>query len=232
MGRSKMPFFGNKFSPQLLIGNGKSDIGSFADCILKKSPHLSAYRRHQMTAIPFNLPVEALRAEALMYPGDITDLAEFIDGFQADIPQDELSDTYFRDGFTTLNYLRKGKIDIRPSNPWSPTSLLIFLNNLPGKWACPNGDGLDVRTGNYICYTFQRAGLRGRQQFRLRISKRWDEINVRIARAWLPQETRRPQTPEEVEREALQSQAWCALQNWIMSGLDTRGRPLKKRDES
>jgi hypothetical protein len=30
-GRSKIPFFGTKFFPQLLMGNGKSDIGSFAD---------------------------------------------------------------------------------------------------------------------------------------------------------------------------------------------------------
>jgi hypothetical protein len=95
-----------------LIGNGKSIIGSFADCILKKSPHLNAYRCRQMTAIPVDLPVEALHAEALMDPGDITDLAEFVDNFQADIPRDELSDTYFTDGLTTLNHLQKGKIDI------------------------------------------------------------------------------------------------------------------------
>jgi hypothetical protein len=75
---------------------------------------------------------------------------------------------------------------------------------------------------NYIFYTFQRAGFREPQRFGLRISKRLDQIHVRIARAWLPQETRRLQTPEEVEREALQSQPWRALQNWIMSGLDTR----------
>jgi hypothetical protein len=31
-----------------------------------------------MTAIPLDLPVEALHAEALMDPGDIADLAEFI----------------------------------------------------------------------------------------------------------------------------------------------------------
>jgi hypothetical protein len=42
----------------------KNDIGSFADCILKKSSHLSAYRRRrlllrQMTAIPLDLPVPA-----------------------------------------------------------------------------------------------------------------------------------------------------------------------------
>jgi hypothetical protein len=56
----------------------------------------------------------------------------------------------------------------------------------------------------------------------------WDEIHVQIARAWLAQETRGPQTPEEVEREALQSQPWRALQNWIMSSLDTRGTLLQK----
>jgi hypothetical protein len=211
-----------------LISNGKSNIGSFADCRLKKSPHLSAYRRRQMTAIPFGLPVEALHAEALMDPGDIASLAEFIDGFQAYIPRDELSDTYFTDGLTTLNHLRKRKIDIRPYNSWSPTSLLVFLNNLPRKWACPNGARPDVRTWDYICYTFQRTGLRGRQRFRLGISKGWDEIHVRIASAWLPQETRHPQTPEEMEREALQSQPWRTLQNWIRSNVDTRGRLLKK----
>jgi hypothetical protein len=145
-----------------LIGNGKSDIASFVDRILKTSTHLTAYRRRQMIAIPLDLPVEILHTEALMDPGDIADLAQFIDGFQADNPEDELSDTYFPDGLTTLNHLRPGKIDIRPSNPWSPTSLLVFLNNLPGKWACPNGACVDVRTGNYICDTFQRAGLRGR----------------------------------------------------------------------
>jgi hypothetical protein len=185
-----------------------------------------------MIAIPLDLTVEALHAEALMDPGDIADLAEFINDFQADILRDELSDTYFTDGLTTLNHLRKGKIDIRPSNPWSPTSLLVFLNNLLGKWVCSNGARFEVRTGNYICYTFQRVGLPGRQRFRLRISKRWDDIHVRIAHAWLPQETRCPQTPKEVELEALQSQSWRALQNWIMSSLDTRGQPLKKRDES
>jgi hypothetical protein len=47
---------------------------------------LSAYRHHrllfgQMTAIPLDLPVEAM-----MDCGDIADLAEFIDGFQPDIP--------------------------------------------------------------------------------------------------------------------------------------------------
>jgi hypothetical protein len=167
-----------------------------------------------------------------MDPGDVADLAEFIDGFQPDIPRDEVSITYIADGLTTLNCLRKGKIGIRPSNPWSPISLLVCLNNLPGKWACPYGACIDVRTGNYICYPFQPAGLRGRQRFRLPISKRWDEIHVRIARAWLPQETRRPQTPDGVEREALQSQPWRALQNWIMSSLDTRRPSLKKRDES
>jgi hypothetical protein len=87
-----------------------------------------------MTAILLDLPVEALHAEAWMDPGDIADLAEFIDGFQADIPRDELSDIYFTDGLTTLNHLRKGEIDIRPSNSWIPISLLVFLNNLSGKW--------------------------------------------------------------------------------------------------
>jgi hypothetical protein len=48
------------------MANGKSDIGSFADSILKKSSHLSAYRRlhllfRQMTAIPLDLPVPASR---------------------------------------------------------------------------------------------------------------------------------------------------------------------------
>jgi hypothetical protein len=46
-----------------LIGNGKSDIGSFADCTLKKSPHLSAYRRRQMTAIPLGFNPISDRAE-------------------------------------------------------------------------------------------------------------------------------------------------------------------------
>jgi hypothetical protein len=61
--------------------------------------------------------VEAFHADALMDPGDIADLAEVIDGFQADIPRDELSDTYFTDSLTTLNHVRKGKINIRPFNP-------------------------------------------------------------------------------------------------------------------
>jgi hypothetical protein len=104
-----------------------------------------------MTAIPLDLPVEARHTEAMMDPGDIADLAEFIDGFQADNPRDELPDTYFTDGLTTLNHLRKGKIDIRPSNPWNPTSLLVLWNNCPGKWACPNGARLDIRAGNYLC---------------------------------------------------------------------------------
>jgi hypothetical protein len=181
-----------------------------------------------MTAVPLDLPVEALHAEAMIDPGDIADLAEFIDSFQPDIFRYELSVTCFTNGLTTLNHLRKRKIDIRPSNPWSRTFLLVFSNNLPGKRACPNGARFDVRTGNYICYTFQRSGFRGRQRFRLRISKTWDEIHLRIARAWLPQETQRPQTPEEVEREGLQLQPWRALQNWIMRSLDTRGRPFKK----
>jgi hypothetical protein len=60
----KSHFSAPNFYPQLLMGNGKSDIGSFADCILKKLCHLSAYRRrrllfHQMTAIPLDLPVPA-----------------------------------------------------------------------------------------------------------------------------------------------------------------------------
>jgi hypothetical protein len=46
---------------------------------------LSAYRRRRLlirhvTAIPLDLPVEALHAEAMVDPGDIADLAEFIDG--------------------------------------------------------------------------------------------------------------------------------------------------------
>jgi hypothetical protein len=44
------------------MGDGKSDIGSFADCILTKSSHLNAYCRRrllfrQKTAIHFDLPV-------------------------------------------------------------------------------------------------------------------------------------------------------------------------------
>jgi hypothetical protein len=147
------------------MGNGKSDIGSFVHCRLKNLSYLSAYRRlllfRHISTIPLDLPVEALHAETMMDPGDIADLAEFIDGFQHDIPRDELSVSYFTDGLATLNHLRKGKIDIRPSKPWSPTFLLVFLNNLPRKWACPNEAHIDVRTGNYICYTFQRARLRG-----------------------------------------------------------------------
>jgi hypothetical protein len=113
------------------MGHGKSDIETFADCILKNSSNLSAYPRcrlflRQMTAIHLDLPVEALHAETVMDPGDIADLAEFIDGFQPDIPRDKSSVTYFTDGLTTLNHSRKGKIDIRPYNPWSPTSLLVF----------------------------------------------------------------------------------------------------------
>jgi hypothetical protein len=181
-----------------------------------------------MAAIPLDIPVEVLHAEAMMDPGDIADLSEFINGFQPDIPQDELSVAHLTHGLTTLNHSRKGKIGMRPSDPWSPTSLFVFLNNLPGKRVCPNGARLDVRIGKYICYTFQRAGLRGRQRFRLRISKRWDEIHVRIARTWLPQQTQCPQTPEEVEWQALRSQPWRALQDWIMSRLHTRERPLKK----
>jgi hypothetical protein len=73
-----------------------------------------------MTAISLDLPMQALHAEAMMDPGDVADLAEFIDGFQPDIPRDELSVTYLTDGLTILNHSRKGKIDIRPSNPWSP----------------------------------------------------------------------------------------------------------------
>jgi hypothetical protein len=65
-----------------------------------------------MTAIPLDFPVEALHAEAMMDPGDIADLAEFIDRFQPDIPRNELSVTYLTDGLTTLNHSRKGKIDI------------------------------------------------------------------------------------------------------------------------
>jgi hypothetical protein len=118
------------------MGNRKSDVGSFADYILKKSSHLSAYpRRHllfrQVTAIPLDLPVQALHAGAMMDPGDVANLAEFIDGFQPGIPRDELSVLYLTDGLTTLNHSRKGKIDIRASNPWSPTYFLVFLNNLP-----------------------------------------------------------------------------------------------------
>jgi hypothetical protein len=44
----KSRFSAPKFHPQLLMGNGKSDIGSFADCILKKSSHLSTYRRRRL----------------------------------------------------------------------------------------------------------------------------------------------------------------------------------------
>jgi hypothetical protein len=46
-----------------LIGNGQSDIGSFADCPLKKSPHLSAYRRRQMIAISLGFNPIPDRAE-------------------------------------------------------------------------------------------------------------------------------------------------------------------------
>jgi hypothetical protein len=80
-----------------------------------------------MAAIPLDLPVEALHAEIMMEPGDIADLAEFIDVFQPDILRDESSITCLTDGLTTLNHSRKGKIDIRPSNPWSPTSLLVLF---------------------------------------------------------------------------------------------------------
>jgi hypothetical protein len=40
--------------PQLLMGNGKSDIGSFADCFVKKSSHLSAYRRRRLFSRQMN----------------------------------------------------------------------------------------------------------------------------------------------------------------------------------
>jgi hypothetical protein len=46
-----------------LIGDGKSDIGSLADCTLKNSPHLNTYRRCQMTAIPFDFNPISDRAE-------------------------------------------------------------------------------------------------------------------------------------------------------------------------
>jgi hypothetical protein len=60
----KSRFSAPNFYPQLLMGNGKSDIGSFADCILKKSSLLNTYRRRcllfrQMTSIPLDLPVPA-----------------------------------------------------------------------------------------------------------------------------------------------------------------------------
>jgi hypothetical protein len=35
--------------------NGKNDIGSFADCRLKKSSHLSAYRRHRLLSHQMNV---------------------------------------------------------------------------------------------------------------------------------------------------------------------------------
>jgi hypothetical protein len=54
---------GPNFSSQLLIGNGKSDIGSFTDCTLKKSPHLSTSRRRQMTAISLDFNPISDRAE-------------------------------------------------------------------------------------------------------------------------------------------------------------------------
>jgi hypothetical protein len=72
----KSRFSAPNFEPRLLMGNGKSDIGNFADCTLKKSSHLSAYRRRrllfrQMTAIPLDLPVPAsrlsLRNDQLMH---------------------------------------------------------------------------------------------------------------------------------------------------------------------
>jgi hypothetical protein len=58
--------------------------------------------------------------------------------------------------------------------------------------------------GNSICYNFRWAASGGGDRFLLSISRTLDEIRVRIARAWLSQETRRPQTGEEVERQSLQ----------------------------
>jgi hypothetical protein len=52
-----------------LIGNRKSDIRSFADCTLKKSPYLSAYRRRQITAIPLGFNPISDRAEFFRLTG-------------------------------------------------------------------------------------------------------------------------------------------------------------------
>jgi hypothetical protein len=61
----KSRFSAPNFYPQLLRGNGKSDIGSYADSILEKSSHLSAYRRRrllfrEMTAIHLDRAQESI----------------------------------------------------------------------------------------------------------------------------------------------------------------------------
>jgi hypothetical protein len=69
VGRPKIPFCGTKFLPTIIDRQWKKRYRKFCRLHIEKSSYLSAYRRHHllfssMTALPFDLPVEALHAEA------------------------------------------------------------------------------------------------------------------------------------------------------------------------
>jgi hypothetical protein len=154
-----------------------------------------------------------LDVDAIADAADIPESVNFIDDHQLDIPENELSLTCFTSTVFSPKLPRRGKIDIRPREHWNTLSLLVFLNNLSGKRICPNGHRRDLRTGTYICYTFCGIGPSGRHRIRIKILEDWSEVHVRIARAWLPQSTRRVQTEEQLEREKRKSTSWICLKN-------------------
>jgi hypothetical protein len=89
----------------------------------------SPFNIPEMAAIPLDLPVRPPPAQEMMNLGEIPKLIELIHAFQHDIPGGELSLTEITDCLAALDHSRKGKIDIRSVDPWSPISLLVFLNN-------------------------------------------------------------------------------------------------------
>jgi hypothetical protein len=90
-----------------------------------------------------------LDVDAIADATDIPEPVHFLDGHELDIPENELSLTYFTSIVFLPKFPRRGKIDIRSREHWNTLSLLVFLNNLSGKWRCPNRYHRDVRTGTH-----------------------------------------------------------------------------------